>query len=742
MTGVLLTAEATILDNGNPIGQATATNPGELLVPVTTPPVVGHAITAVQKTADGTSEPSSQPIIVVDLPNPLPVPVIVSALNTCMTDIWASGLVPGATVVTMIGGQPFGSSVPGLTLSTLGIDRTKPITANTQAQIHQEAVVGGAQRVSNTVTSPNIPQFTTPGDLLPPPVLGPLVQCDTERHFQQAVPGAITTITNEGQSEGWINPLTAFNCYGGPPLRKGTAVATQEMPRCKRAGQPVTLPVAPAETPIAPTASQDVCPQALRLSVSGLAPGGILHVKRRVQQTNGFSETDLGDLGIEYETQPVDLPTDLKLTDPNGPVKIALSQQRCGGVSPVALVSVAPVAGPFGAPKIVEPLFDCSRGIPITGAHPSSLVQAFDAAAGTPLSDPVAVTTASMLLTPWFPLAGGHKVQVRQHGCNANGTSPDADVKPLPQPIPVPTIVTPVRPQAAWIKVTGVLPGARLYLLVNNELRPASIDIYATQGVVPVTGAPLAENDSVFVIQKLCDQSSNPEGKGAVVTRGNLKVTVTPSTVPRGTTSMVTVHAVDADTGAAVSADVLLNGQHVGTTGNPFAYSPQVGATNPNGLVHDGPAYNDAAFSITLVDPTWAIDLRAGPVPAWLETLRIDVTQVIWKVTPDWNTSLAKTVTVSPNPPTAAGSVTLPRPTGAVKTVTVAISGTCQTNGGDVNGISVPAQTFPLGTDSKKVAFTGSDETIGWLLQVDYVYDPNSGILAFKVDPYLAGIQP
>jgi hypothetical protein len=284
VTGVLPGAEATILDNGNPIGHATAANPGELLVPVTTQPVVGHAITAVQKTADGTSEPSSQPITVVDVPDPLPMPVILSGLNSCMVDIWVSGLVPGAKVLTTIGGQPFGENVAGQATSWVGINGAMPITPNTRAQIHQEAVVGGTLRVSKAVTSPNIPQFAVPTNLLLPPVLGPLVQCDTERRFQQAVPGASTTITNEGQSEIWFNPGESFYGYGAPPLRKGTAVAVQEMPRCERKGQPATLLVTAALTPAAPIVSQDLCPQALRLAVSGLAPGGILHVERRVKR--------------------------------------------------------------------------------------------------------------------------------------------------------------------------------------------------------------------------------------------------------------------------------------------------------------------------------------------------------------------------------------------------------------------------------------------------------------------------
>ena len=742
VTGILPGADVTIFGNGTPLGQATSTTPGEIFVPLIKQPVMGQVITAVQKTSSGTSEPSSQPVIVVDVPNPLPTPVILSALNTCISDIYAGKLVPGAQIVASIGGQPFGGNIPGSTEAWLGIDPTKPIPANSKVLIHQEAVIAGVPRVSPAFVSPQIPQFSIRDDLLPAPVLGPLVQCDTARQFQQVVPGATLTITNEGQSELWGNIGESYNGYGGPPLRKGKAVATQSMPRCGRTGHPGTLPVSAAVTPGAPIVTQNLCPQALRLTVSGLVPGGVLHLARRVVHGTGFSESALGDAGIAYETEAFDLPSDVSLTDPGGPVVIALRQERCAGVSPVTRVQLAPVGGPFGPPKIIEPLFDCSSGIPITGTHPGALVQAFDSSSGIPLSDPVGATQATMLLTPWFPLGAGQNVSIRQHGCNADGTSATAIVRPLPQPIPVPAIVKPVRPEAGWIKVTGVLPGARLYLLVGDELRPGSVAIYAPTGVVPVTGPPLQDGQIVFIIQKLCDQSSNTEGRGVRVTRGDVKVSVTPTTIARGTTAMVTVTAADADTATPVSAEVRLNGAHAGVTGVPFAYAPKIGDPNPAGTVHDGLAYADGTFALTLVDPAWTINVRAGPVPAFLDTVRIDITKVAWVVTPDWNASLGKTVTVSPMAPTAAGSATLLRPKGPVKTVTVTISGTCTTAGGNVNGIVVPAQTFALGTNTSKVAFTGSDETIAWLLKVDYVYDPSSDSLAFGVSPYFQGISP
>jgi len=109
VTGVLSGADVTVLANDGPVGHATAGSAGELWVPLTSQPGVGQNISAVQKNADGTSDPSLATVTVIDVPNPLPVPVIFSDLNTCMVDIWAGALVPGAKVITTIGGAPFGS---------------------------------------------------------------------------------------------------------------------------------------------------------------------------------------------------------------------------------------------------------------------------------------------------------------------------------------------------------------------------------------------------------------------------------------------------------------------------------------------------------------------------------------------------------------------------------------------------------------------------------------------------------
>lgn len=737
VTGVLAAADVTIFENVSAIGTATAGSPGEIWVTLTTQPKVGHNITAAQKNAGGVSDLSPQAIVVIDVPDPLPSPVILSDLNTCMVDIWAGALVPGATVITNIGGVPFNSSKPSQETSWLGIDATKPINPGNRAEVHQEAVIGGITRVSKPVQSLPIPAFSLHTDLLPPPVLGPLTQCDTSRAFLQVVGGAGLSITNEGQSESWINPSNAFNGYGAPSLKVGKAIATQSMPRCKRQGQPGTFPVGPATVPGAPTVTQDVCPQTPRLTVSNLSPGGLLHIYRVV---NNGPRTLAGDVGIAYMQQPIDLPSSLALTDSGGPVTLVLTQSRCAGESAGTSVKVATATGPFGGAHITEPLFDCQRFIPTTNAHPGAIVTAIDTKTGLPISDPYGVAQASMVIKLWFPLVAGQKILVRQHGCNADGDSQTVKVNGLPNPIPVPKVVEPVRPGAPWVKVTGVLPGARLHLLVNNQLRPGSVNALSDTGVITVQGAPLAEKDRVFVIQTICATSSNIEGAGVAVTRGHLKLSVSPSQVARGTTVLVTVSAVDADTGTPVSAQVLLNGKIVGTTGSPFAYAPNLGDPNPAGVVHEPVAYVDATFSIALVDPSWTLFMQAGPVPAFLDTLKINVDQITWIVTPDWNAALSKTVPVSPLAPAATGSVILPLPPGAVKTVTVTISGKASTLGGNLNGFQVDPRSFPIGSDTRKVAFHGPNEKIGWFLPVSYVTDQIENIL-FNIVPSFAGIN-
>src|SRR5579872_6233984 len=59
-----------------------------------------------------------------------------------------------------------------------------------------------------------------PTDLLPPSVLGPLVQCDTSLSFQQVTAGAALMITNGGQGEAWINSGASYKTLPRPRVNQ------------------------------------------------------------------------------------------------------------------------------------------------------------------------------------------------------------------------------------------------------------------------------------------------------------------------------------------------------------------------------------------------------------------------------------------------------------------------------------------------------------------------------------------
>jgi hypothetical protein len=137
---------------------------------------------------------------------------------------------------------------------------------------------------------------------------------------------------------------------------------------------------------------------------------------------------------------------------------------------------------------------------------------------------------------------------------------------------------------------------------------------------------------------------------------------------------------------------------------------------------------------------SWTLFLQAGPVPVFFKTLQINIDEVTWTVTPDWNSALAKTVTVKTPSAAATGSLNLPIPTGSVKTVTVSISGKASTKGGTVDYYSVSPQSFSIAADTEKVAFHGPNEHIGWSLAATYGFDKDSNLI-FTASPTFAGIM-
>jgi hypothetical protein len=748
VSGVLKDAVVTILDNGNSIGHATAKVNGQLNVPISRPPTVGHNITAIQKSGSGTSEPSQQTIPVVDVPNPLPTPAIASALNTCMTDILGDNLVPGATVITSIAGIPFGSAPAAAITAWLGINPTQGIPIQSIVTIHQEATIAGVPRVSPAVQSLPVPQYHLVTHGLPPPVLGPLVECAIGRDFRQVEPGATLVIENEKQSETWINPNTGYYGNDGLPLRKGKAMATQSMPRCQLRGTPADLPVTPATPPGAPIINQIICPGVMAVTASGLQPGAVLEITRNVSVDGGYAfSQEIGIRGVGAETELIALPPDLELKDPDGPVVLSFRQSGCGGFSDSTFVKVVDTGHTFEGPSIGDAPFECTKAIPIKNAVPGALVQAFDADTKAPIGDPTGPINSEMLVFTWFPMTSKQKVFVRQTGCGANGDTSTVSVQALPDVLPPPDIIKPLRPGATFLTVKNIIPGARLFLVVNNELRPGTYVVYSKTATIPVTGPALTNQQVVYVVQTLCTHTSDRGGSAVQVEIGNLKASVTPNTVVRGKTANLTVTAIDSQTGATVPAQVLLNGVMAGITGAAFPYSPKMGDPNPAGIARSAPGYNDGGFTIVLTDPPtkWTVVFDVANCQPKIDEVTVTITDLTCVISPDYG-GAAVTVKVKPTGYAGTGKAMMVVPTGATKTVSVTLTGVAVPTGGTYNGLTVAKTPFKFAAAIKQIAYKGvPTETIGWLLQLNYVVDPSASgnkTGLFWIDPQFQGIMP
>ena len=314
-----------------------------------------------------------------------------------------------------------------------------------------------------------------------------------------------------------------------------------------------------------------------------------------------------------------------------------------------------------------------------------------------------------------------------------------------------PTIKQPVQPTTTVLQVTGVFQGARLSLLVDGQLRPDSVDAYPSHltdtVVIPVSGPLLVAGETVLVVQQLCQHSKI--GGGVPVVKGHLNVTVTPKPVIRGKTTQVVVNASDAVTGLPVPGlTVDLNGQHVGSTGTQFSYSPALGASDPAGTVEGNAAYDPAPFTIPLIDPSWTLSMQAALVVTIVHNdtsdIEIRCTNITWTVSPDYPASgYPKTIPVnSPAPPNVVTNVQLPLPTGGGGAVTVTISGTASTQGGTLNSFEFPAGPIPITPDTKTVAHNSTTETIAWLLVPSTPTDSTTGNTTLVVTPVLQGISP
>ncbi len=304
----------------------------------------------------------------------------------------------------------------------------------------------------------------------------------------------------------------------------------QYFPRCKEQ-QPKTLSfTVKKHAPPTPQVTYSPCSDVNILIVSDFVTGEIFTIEVAYSTTAGPQKKSLGSSGVSSSGQ-IGLPKNWYPSGAVGPVSLLIEGLLCDLASPSpATVPVVQPPGPYPAPTVQRPLYDCATSVFVRGANPGCLIQVFaKGSPPTPRSNPVVATTANFPVRLLWPLVTGEQIFVQQLGCGASA-KPAAAAKVLAPPaLPLPTVAgSYVLTTAASVLVNNVVPGAQVALFVNHHARNAPVDSIGAetgpptgspariQVSVPVGWPPLAAGDILTAGQTLCGVNEFPTDKGGV----------------------------------------------------------------------------------------------------------------------------------------------------------------------------------------------------------------------------------
>jgi hypothetical protein len=511
------------------IGQANSSEPGDIWVPTSVPVAAGQAIVATQTytgnanyidaTPGISSAVSNVPIDVLPVPDPLPVPVFLSAVSQCSDSVWIGSLIQGCTLRVWQGGNPLVDVVvvqpsQWFTLAATALTPGVPLQAQ-QEFLRQTSLIGSS-----------LPVFAAPPNLTEPVISLPIRACQTALGLSGMTPGANLEVTYTGTNAFATSPWESYTLVDLPPLKPGQLTAQQYFTRCPDVPKSPVATYTVTTPPLAfPAVSYPLCQSVTQFTVSGLTQGDILNLQQ-VVQTGPGTETvsDIGSQGVSGTVATVNLPPTFSPTDPRGPVSIRIAVFLCGLETVPApgyvLVHFSTAPGLFPPAIVQPPLYECAMGVLILGAHPGSLIQVFSGSAAHPRCNPVVATAADFVVALWSPLVKEEMIFVQQQGCHADGTSKPVIVQPIPDPLPSPDITMPVRAAASAVDVTGVIPGAQVYLYVDGVYR-SHVETFESSASLPCGSPPLVANQHVQVFQAICNATSAMSDAGpgyAVVT--------------------------------------------------------------------------------------------------------------------------------------------------------------------------------------------------------------------------------
>lgn len=422
---------------------------------------------------------------------------IATHLYACGRYVWVDGATPGADVTISANGGVIGTAkadegVARLTL-TNAIPDSGPISA-------RQSGGGLPPGPDVTRTSDRIPGAR--GQLLPPPSITlPIRGCDPSVGVTGVFDGALVTIERaSGAVDQGGFDRGALTFVLSSPLKEGDDLTIrQEVDRkCERPAKtsdPMT--VGPTEPVDPPTVLGPLCADATTVRVTGLRPGATLHL---------YANQTTYDGQVPPEQTWMDCRIPGLSQDP-----VTATQECCGVVSaPAKPVSVDPHDKNIPAADLVLPLYGCTGEVCITRARPGSLVQIFEQTpvGDVAISDQVFVVASNAIVAVTPLLVAGSAIFVRQWACG--GTGVDSQRRPVDAHPDLGgfDIVAPLFAGDTSVAVRGLVPGAT----VDLSTRSGFIGSAVCDALHPVTVVslirPLAEGDSVFGRELLCEMAS------------------------------------------------------------------------------------------------------------------------------------------------------------------------------------------------------------------------------------------
>jgi hypothetical protein len=398
---------------------------------------------------------------------------------------------------------------------------------------------------------------------LPPRVQGPILTTSPAVQVSSVLANATVTLLAAGAPVGSTS-ATANGSVWVPvsgALAPGQSVtATQQTSDGTSDPSPTGVPVLAVPSPLPSPVFESpmsVCMSQLRMG--GLVPGAEITIlvdgdpAKKAVQTKSAQTDDVFGLSAS-----VLLPLGSRL----------MAVQRASGLPPsptvtsLKLEAVVPPEGPLPAPGVAQPLSCGMTSLQLFGMVPAAT---FEFQNGGNSGGALNVATA---YTAWGapPLKEGpFEAKQTMPRCRRDGTKFSTTVLPAPPPGP-PTFACDICPDVGRVKLKGLMPGARLTLLVRlvDNANPA----HSSETPFGDAGVSGIEEDFYFDAAALAP----PAGKTAMLTaRMTMCNTVGPDSAPA---RLVTAGPISQLTFGAPLFDcarfVLVKGAHVGALLQPF----------------------------------------------------------------------------------------------------------------------------------------------------------------------------